>query len=421
MLSFHGWKILANALHMESNVTLGLLHYRETITSPTSPLLVYTQPLISKDFDFITSLSINVSYPIADLVQLARISNLGILEIIHPRYSEGAAEISPSGVGDLLIRAWSREAKENGAFSVLRILRLWNHTELTGKSLRYFQSFPSLAVLDVNWGIPSGVNVVHEAEDLGWNVIPDNDILEVLDAKCLDRTMSCEASSIMRKEAWSTKPLWDGSKVHRGIRYFTKSSITQSGETHGSGDSKAIKLSLDNSAGALRWPDHVKDAVEEEGQWESLSWELFTKSGPPWEFKNAACWSRIGQLREDKDLIRSGVRGIEEEAFVGPHIVSLVRMAHIRLGELGESGKIWGQTSTKLVSKSLDEQPKFKPYWVSIENSQSVSSDKTGHGKKKARGLERVRPVKKQKLEDVLNGFAGSGPAENCMAASEGP
>src|SRR5271163_3051325 len=138
MLSFHSWKVLSKALHKEEDVTFGMLHYSKTIKSPKFPLQVYTKPLISKTFDFITSLSINVNCPVVDLVQLAKISNLGILEIINPDpWGE-----TPSGVGDIVLRAWGREAAEIRAFSVLRLLRLWNHEDLTEKSLQHIRSFP---------------------------------------------------------------------------------------------------------------------------------------------------------------------------------------------------------------------------------------------------------------------------------------
>jgi hypothetical protein len=121
VVSLTTWKIFSKLLSQSDAATLSLLRYRQSIIVPKLPLYMYTSPVTSKSFDFITSLSITTVFPVPDLFKLSTIPNLGILEIIN---REGS---SPYGVGDRLIRAWHLAAVDNGAFSVLRILKLWNH------------------------------------------------------------------------------------------------------------------------------------------------------------------------------------------------------------------------------------------------------------------------------------------------------
>lgn len=428
MLSFHSWRVLSKALHTEEDATLGMLHYSKAIKSPDSSLQVYIKPLISKGFDFITSLSISFACTVVELVQLAEISNLGILEIIN----SDPFRKSPSGVGDIVLRAWSREADKNGAFSVLRILRLWNHEDLTGKSLEYIRSFPALALFDVrDCGINNDEKMVCEAEKLGWVKLPDTNLLDALEEKCNEKWKKMYEGcpvDLEPAERRFTKVLWSGSKVHRVARSDIPSSFTQSGTNSDNSSSNddqfsskghiwwAINSSFDTDPAG--WPDYVKEVADGDEEWTALSWDIFcsTRDKEPWESSFAACWTRIGEIREDRDLVLAGVRGIEQQTFVGPHLVSPVPMAYIRLGDLHQSWGLWEATSTKFVPKSLEEPVSFQDGLTVICNgvnsrsapSQSVSNfqlDKASTRKRKVGSLGMVRSLKKQKLDDILNGF----------------
>jgi len=431
MLSFHSWKILSKVLHKEEDVTLGMFHYSKVIKYPKSPLQAYIKPLISKTFDFITSLSIHINCPVVELVRLAKISNLGILEIINP----DPGQETPSGVGDIVLRAWSREAREIGAFSVLRILRLWNHEDLTGRSLQHIQSFPALALFDVSGcGINKDDKMVLEAEKLGWVTIPSTDLLDVLEEKCNKKRkrMSADPSlMLLSAERRVTRALWPGSRVRRVERLEVQSFFYQSetsSDKHPSNGNQLFNndhiLWASNSSvdtDTARWPDYVKEVAEGDEQWVSLSWDIFcsTREQEPWETSYAACWTRIGELREDRDLIMAGVKGIEKQTFVGPHLVSPVPMAYIRLGDGHQSWGSWeAVTSTKLLSKSLDELLSYKNCLAFVRNGKDFRSelyskdgfylDETRHEKRKAGGSGRMRPSKKQKLDHILSGFKAS-------------
>lgn len=427
MLSFHSWKVLSKVLYKEEDVTLGMLHYSKAIKSPKSPLQFYTEPLISKTFDFITSLSINVNCPVVELVQLAKVSNLGILEIINP---DPLGE-TPSGVGDIVLRAWSREADKTGAFSVLRMLRLWNHRDLTEKSLQHIRSFTALALFDVcGCGINNDDKMALEAEKIGWVTIPNTDLLDVLEEKCNEKQKKMSAGSslvLQPAERRFKMALWPGSRVRRVERPDVQSFFAQwgtSSDNRPSNDNELFNNShilraANSSVGtdAARWPDYVKEVAEGDEQWVSLSWDIFsdTRDKEPWETGYATCWTRIGELREDRDLVMAGVRGIEKQTFVGPHLVSPVPMAYVRLGDEHQSWERWEATSTKLLPKSLDGLPSSKNSFAFVHaemDSRSELQSKDGSQldgirdrKMKAGGPGRMRPSKKQKLDDILNSF----------------
>ncbi len=431
MLSFHGWKVLSKALHTEEDATLGMFHYSKSIGSPDSPLQVYTKPLTSKTYDFVTSLSINFACTVVELVQLAKIPNLGILEILNPEPRGKTL----SSVGDIVLKAWGREADRNGAFSVLRILRLWNHENLTEKSIHHIHSFPALALFDVrDCGINNSHKMVVEAKKLGWVATHNTNLMKMLEEKCESKRKKVSAGSPLRSQSAESgfmKALWSGSKVHRMERSKVHSFYAQSetgcdncpstdSQPFNSGQIWPTKYSPSDIA-ASRWPDYVKEVAEGEEEWVSLSWDIFcntdTRDMQPWESSYATCWAKIGEVREDQDLILAGVKGVEKQTFVGPHLVSPVPMAYIRLGEVHQCWRLRSTTSTRHVPKSLEKLTSFEDGLIFIRIDMHPRSapasqlaidsqlDEAVSGKRKVGGLGRMRSLKKQKLDDVLNGF----------------
>lgn len=126
----------------EKSSVKGIWQYCQIILAPKSELITYTRALTSANYDFITALSITVEFPVSDLVKLSKLVNLVALEIINPTTGQ-------SLVSDFLVRAWSLSASEDEAFRILRILRLWNHKEITPKSVYNLVHFPSLVIYDV--------------------------------------------------------------------------------------------------------------------------------------------------------------------------------------------------------------------------------------------------------------------------------
>lgn len=169
------WKKFSKRLLSENSGTakeLGLRRYRQDIKSPGPELSFYTGPVTSTSFDFLTSLTITAGFPIRDLVNLADVVNLGILQIYESEESilnNGSEKIVP----DRLFRAWAGLAVEKGAFSVLRILKF--HVlqgGLTDGSLRHFNSFPALGLVYPGpKGMSERVSVL--AKEQGWRALSD--------------------------------------------------------------------------------------------------------------------------------------------------------------------------------------------------------------------------------------------------------
>ncbi|KAI1370991.1 hypothetical protein F4677DRAFT_436831 [Hypoxylon crocopeplum] len=153
-LSLQAFKIISKRLVKEHRQSFKeramprtLYQWGQTILTPTEPLIVYTNPLISTSFEFIAHLTIAgraVSFGTHELLGLTQLKNLGVLEIFQP----SPAKDSPNfpRVNDAIIRHWSQETNP---FPVLRIMRIWGDNFTTADSLRYLRHFPSLAVYDV--------------------------------------------------------------------------------------------------------------------------------------------------------------------------------------------------------------------------------------------------------------------------------
>src|SRR5205809_114074 len=104
-----------------------LMYHRQSIIKPSIPLDGYVKPIVSEPFHWITHLSIsNVTFSRSELVNLSKLVNIGALDILSsPRFPQNTLGTMEDGI----VRAWSRAATEEGAFSKLRVLMLRYHTE----------------------------------------------------------------------------------------------------------------------------------------------------------------------------------------------------------------------------------------------------------------------------------------------------
>ncbi|KFY21318.1 hypothetical protein V493_07538 [Pseudogymnoascus sp. VKM F-4281 (FW-2241)] len=174
-LNLDAWKKISKRLLSEKHGTLkelGVRRYRQIIESPVPDLSLYAEPVTSVSFDFLTSLTITAFFPMRDLINLADVVNLGILQFYETKESL-LDHKDDKIVPDRLLRAWAGLAAEKGAFPVLRILK-FNVLEggLTDASLRHFNSFPALGLV---YPGPHGMseNVSHMAKELGWQALSD--------------------------------------------------------------------------------------------------------------------------------------------------------------------------------------------------------------------------------------------------------
>ncbi|PHH84022.1 hypothetical protein CDD83_2622 [Cordyceps sp. RAO-2017] len=147
-LCLHAWRLFSRRLLREDNdKTLGLHRFRQHICRPTDELSRYTQPMTSLPVDFITHLVISggCDFTTNQMLCLADVKNLGVLELIQPADTTGAAF---PNISDRLLRGWTEMEKP---FPLLRVLRIWGDRHTTQESLRWVSKFPSLFLLGGYW------------------------------------------------------------------------------------------------------------------------------------------------------------------------------------------------------------------------------------------------------------------------------
>ncbi|KAL8675413.1 MAG: hypothetical protein Q9168_000244 [Polycauliona sp. 1 TL-2023] len=134
--SLRTWKIFASAFVYQGN--LRLVDKSLVISESTTHLTECINHIVSPPFHFITFLSLSdLSCSRTELIQLSRLTNLGMLKI-------AAQDSSYVSLEDSIIRAWGRAACEAGAFSRFRILVCKSQINITGRIFAYFRDFPAL-------------------------------------------------------------------------------------------------------------------------------------------------------------------------------------------------------------------------------------------------------------------------------------
>lgn len=148
--------------------------YKQTLQTPSSVLSIYIKPLHSDTFASIACLSITTTFPLAELVKLTSLRNLGVLAISNPKAAD-----DDSTIGDRLVRAWHLAARDSAAFPVLRVLRIRHTAHLTPSSLDFINSFPALALYDVT-GCPGFRHPRPEhARSLGWSLQVNQEVSDM--------------------------------------------------------------------------------------------------------------------------------------------------------------------------------------------------------------------------------------------------
>lgn len=431
-LNFDTWKKISKRLRSENDCTvkeLGLRRYRQAIPSPVPELSLYTDPLTSVSFDFLTSLTITAWFPMRDLINLADVTNLGILQIYETKKSmleHKFERLDP----DRLLRAWAGLAVEKGAFSVLRVLK-FHVTEggLTGRSLRHFNSFPALGLI---YPGPHGMSdfVFAEAEELGWQALSDSqtylmgsqfsntiNVVDPQDDNHPSDTWSKKAWHIPFMNFGANNPiLWDGCEVtalpseHKV--QFEVALETSRPPTHWLSGAK-----IGGIQNRMRRVDTYYDVVQGE-TWNKTDWDLFCESlGQPKSNSitegDVHCLDQFNGLtyiRLDSDLRKAGVKecgpGI---ASIGDHfksVISTAPIASILLGprKLGEwpnnhhRVKSWHFLRTELPDKAPNpEQSASNP----VDASPSTAPP-SSNKRQESRPAKKMRPAKVQKFSDFF-------------------
>ncbi|KAK3319815.1 hypothetical protein B0T19DRAFT_272274 [Cercophora scortea] len=164
-LTFHAWKLLSPLLGPP--LPTPLQHFTATLTDPQHDLKIYTIPLTSQTGAFLAVLKIDRIRHIQtnELLTLAELPNLSVLEVTEDRFDESAGGNGIGRVTDNLARGWSEKPC---AFRALRRLRLWECRELSHRSLRYVTVFPVLVGYSVSGPEERWDGAEGEGRELGW-------------------------------------------------------------------------------------------------------------------------------------------------------------------------------------------------------------------------------------------------------------
>jgi hypothetical protein len=309
-MSLEMWKVFSFLLRDRKETTLRTMRYRKSFNKPQSPLEVYMVPLISNSYDFVTYLSITTAFKLPELIKLSEIPNLAVLEIVKLR------ETDQLRVGDRLVRAWSIAASTEGAFKVLRILRLWYHKEITAKSLGYINAFPVLGVYDVRGCDFTGANYPGTGR-LGWTtIIGEIDIRKIMafyaTAERRDKLLRDHKISPNGVRKATAEQMWDGAKVHKIRREMVPAFLVDSKES--------------------RPVERAYRPIPPSGPIPSDEFFMtMCKEKETWEFELYSAYNRLGEIREDRDLSMAGIN-IGDQATVGTELVNSIPLASIRLG-----------------------------------------------------------------------------------------
>lgn len=384
VIGLHTWRVFSALLREEDN-TLRVWRYREQLQTPKSPLHYYAKPLTSTSFEFLAYLSITTAFTVPDLVKLSEMKNVVALEIVNQdaHYQHG--------VSDRLIRSWSAAARSEGSFQVLRILKLWNFREITTVSLGYLNLFPALAVYDVTG---CGLDLRASTQSLahGWKASVDSNLLERLQAACAKRVniigvaLGKEVKAAEKAFAWQPS---DDSLVTKVPPADVPQFLTR-------GEITADRANLN-------------------------------RPGKAWDISVYTVMCKIGELRNDTDLVRAGIK-IEEQPIVENELICPIPIVSLRLGPTPSwskssnchklATKIQGLAFTRIkvgVGRNLSS-PENQGIAIAQEVSASehplkrtrttipypISSGKPAPAKRRATGVAR----KRQNLDSVLDSFS---------------
>ncbi|KAF5689011.1 hypothetical protein FCIRC_1641 [Fusarium circinatum] len=326
-VSLHAWRYLSKLLMDEGDEkNLGLYRFRQHICHPGNSLTRYTQPLTAPPSDFITHIVIagGCTFNTHDLLGLADMPNLGVLEIIQPTERTAFPNIS-----DRLVRGWSEKPDP---FPLLRVLRIWGDETTSKASLPWVSNFPSLALYDVIGARDAWDVSKVAAQEHGWEQADapphrlDDSLLRYLMLfapleETRDRNMRDLAASI------------DNDLV----------SLCS--------DSRcAVKFVQDRQAPLLL--NYLCDTAKENAPWwdiDAASREARTCHGVAFEAWAFWLYSFLGQLCSDQDLEARGA--LPYKAAAGPFILPSRPIACLHLGHTSQRGGI--DTRPSYISRGL--------------------------------------------------------------------
>ncbi|GJC77745.1 hypothetical protein ColLi_00583 [Colletotrichum liriopes] len=384
------WKVFSKFLLAEDDEkTLGLYRYRQHICQPSENLRHYIRPLESLAVDFVTHLNITgfSSFAENELLALARLKNLAILEIIQP--ADELRTIFPK-VEDRLVRGWS---EMDGPFPLLRILRLWGDESVTKNSLQYVSKFPSLALYDVNASRSDWRGAGDAARGEGWEMEeplhgPQDSLLWYLMLfDFVEESKPRQLQGLARN-------------IDDGLMNFCQSS------------NQPIKFVPSHDAPSFL--DHLGDAAKRNLSMyvDVPGYEAQTCKGFPFETWAFWLYSFIGQFTKDEDLKRVGLETGQKT--VSEQLVLPSRpLACLQLGHCG-SARPGITPAVSYVRRGLFATSRYTFFRTSSPSNRQASARKTAELMKPTVQLGNVETglnpnrKKRRRLDDILQSFMGS-------------
>jgi hypothetical protein len=154
------------SLHLHDSSKVIPSHMQGTsnalITPPSRALMPHLSVITAPSMEWLTILSIfDTPLERRDWVRLAEMTNLSLLHVENWRVKTGALD-------DVVLREWARAAREDGAFSELRMILLRNQPLITVEVFDDLEYMPALRIIHVASPIMTGLQVWARVEGKGW-------------------------------------------------------------------------------------------------------------------------------------------------------------------------------------------------------------------------------------------------------------
>lgn len=374
-MTFEIWKVFQDVFKGDKPRNMGQLRFRQAIDNPKIGLGDYTRSMLSPSMEYLVHLSITIPFPVHAYVRLADLKNLGILEIVRIDVDKSKQHKGddPPQLDDRVVRAWSDLILSDGAFPLLRILKLWYHKLVTPISLSYVSKFPSLAFYDVRGcGFERPWNVTVDVETHGWRESKFPDSLVQLEEACLRGLYSqissnVDITTILRK--YDAEPtdsdtiLQDKAFVQRLINRYIHEAVMRvspypieiDSAVRTVARSRLRELQINQSdLDRTVCPEIADHDPEPEPEVRTVTTStsrevrpykasqycrLCTKSAGQrpraakltWEYHDFTSFAKIGELRRDKDFERMKIN-MGDQTFADHQLISPFPMASFRLG-----------------------------------------------------------------------------------------
>jgi hypothetical protein len=391
---FPAWKLFSKLLSDDDGIkSLGLYRHREHICQPTEELSHYLQPLTSPNFDFVSYLSINgcCSFTENELLCLADLKNLGVLEIIQP--ADDMRAVFPR-ISDRLIRGW---VSRDNPFPLLRILRIWGDESTTRDSLQYATKLPSLALYDVVASRSDWEDAGEYATKHGWQM--GETIYGIQESLLWYMMLFSSVEESKPKRLYALARNIDSDLM--SVCYDHRCSV---------------KLVPYGQAPSLL--DYVNDGSKVRA-WDADAQSADAQTCHAYAFESWAFWlySFIGQLQQDMDLKRNGI-SVEDQAVVGPFVLPSKPLACLHLGHTGRTKIAPSAAYVRRGLFAITRHSFFKvitPGETQSENTTATENKSKSPAVSKTVQLPRpgpgikgngVRRQKRQKLDEMLHTFA---------------